>query len=78
MAPKQKNKTLLHQGFRECLGSDAGLGNFLEQQLKSFPNRIALKTTRTHGRRPFGNREILWTAAASASVRIGKGASAIR
>ena len=36
------------------------------------------KTSRTHGRRLFGNREILWTAAASASVRIGKGAPAIR
>ncbi len=36
------------------------------------------KTSRTHGRRLFGNREIPWTAAASASVRIGKGAPAIR
>ena len=36
------------------------------------------ETSRTHGRRLFGNREILWTAAASTSVRIGKGAPAIR
>ena len=36
------------------------------------------ETSRTHGRRLFGNGEILWTAAASAAVRIGKGAPAIR
>ena len=36
------------------------------------------KTSRTHGRRLHGSREVLWMAAAMAAVRIGKGEPAIR